>query len=222
MSDFIRRFIDIFVSIIAIIVLLPLFIVIGIAVYFSSPGGVLYCSRRIGRFERPFTLYKFRSMVTGADKMGSLSVAHTDLRVTTIGRFLRTSKLDEFPQFFNVLIGDMSLVGPRPDIAVLINKVTKSDKEIILAIRPGLADWGSLFTFLQYKSFAKVENIDEFQQHYIQPVRLELQKYYCQHRTLLMDWQIIFYTALRIIRINLVFPKEVRRIIEQHGNPLDL
>jgi lipopolysaccharide/colanic/teichoic acid biosynthesis glycosyltransferase len=222
MSDFIRRFIDILVSIIALIILLPLFIVIGVVVYFSSPGGVLYCSRRIGQFEKPFTLYKFRSMVSGADKIGSLSVAHTDTRVTTIGRFLRTSKLDEFPQFFNVLIGDMSLVGPRPDIPILMDKVTKSDKEIILAVRPGLADWGSLFTFLQYKSFAKVENIDEFQLYYIQPVRLELQKYYCQHRTLLMDWQIILYTALRILRINLAFPKEVQHLIEQHGNPLDL
>jgi lipopolysaccharide/colanic/teichoic acid biosynthesis glycosyltransferase len=111
MSDFIRRFIDVVVSMIAIIVLLPLFIVIGIAVYFSSPGGVLYCSRRIGRFEKPFTLYKFRSMVSSADKMGTLNVAHTDSCVTTVGRFLRVTKFDEFPQFFNVLIGDMTLIG---------------------------------------------------------------------------------------------------------------
>jgi lipopolysaccharide/colanic/teichoic acid biosynthesis glycosyltransferase len=215
MSDFIRRFIDIIISIIALIILLPLFIVIGIAVYFSGPGGVLYCSRRIGRFEKPFTLYKFRSMVSGADKMGTLNVAHTDSRVTTVGRFLRVTKLDEFPQFINVLIGDMTLIGPRPDIPEYIDKVPEERKKIILSVKPGLSDWASLFAFAQYAEFAKAENPDTFHLQYIHPIKLSLQEYYCSHRSLKTDAYIFLLTALRILKINMGLPKEVKNIIDQ-------
>jgi lipopolysaccharide/colanic/teichoic acid biosynthesis glycosyltransferase len=215
MSNFIRRFIDIFISITALIILLPLFIVIGIAVYFSSPGGVLYCSRRIGRFEKPFTLYKFRSMVVGADKMGSLNVAHTDSRVTKVGRFLRVTKLDELPQFVNVLIGNMTLIGPRPDIPEYIDKVSEERKKIILSVKPGLSDWASLFAFAQYAEFAKTENPDSFHIKYIHPTKLSLQEYYCLHRSLKTDAYIFLLTALRILKMNPGLPKEVKNIIDQ-------
>jgi lipopolysaccharide/colanic/teichoic acid biosynthesis glycosyltransferase len=215
MSDFIRRIIDIFISIIALIVLLPLFVVIGIIVYFSSSGGVLYCSRRIGRFEKPFTLYKFRSMVSDADKMGSLNVAHTDSRVSTVGRFIRVTKIDELPQFFNVLIGDMSLVGPRPDIPEYIAKVPEERKKIILSVKPGLSDWASLFAFTQYAEFAKVENPDTFHLHYIHPIKLSLQEYYCLHRSLRTDAYIFLLTALRILKINLGLPPQIKNIIDE-------
>jgi lipopolysaccharide/colanic/teichoic acid biosynthesis glycosyltransferase len=215
MSDFIRRFIDILVSTIALIILLPLFIVVGIVVYFSSPGGVLYCSRRIGWFEKPFTLYKFRSMVSGADKMGSLNVAHTDARVTTVGRFLRVTKIDELPQFFNVLIGDMSLIGPRPDIPEYIVKVPAERKKIILSVKPGLSDWASLFAFTQYVEFAKAENPDNFHLRYIHPIKLSLQEYYCLHRSLITDLYIFLLTALRIFRINLGLPNKIKNVIDK-------
>jgi lipopolysaccharide/colanic/teichoic acid biosynthesis glycosyltransferase len=215
MTDIFRRIIDIFVSVIALIMLSPLLIVIGIAVYFSSPGGVLYCSRRIGRFEKPFTLYKFRSMVSGVDKMGTLNVAHTDSRVTTVGRFLRVTKFDEFPQFFNVLIGDMTLIGPRPDIPEYIDKVPEERKKIILSVKPGLSDWASLFAFAQYAEFAKTENPDIFHLKYIHPIKLSLQEYYCSHRSLKTDAYIFLLTALRILKINTGLPKEIKRIIDK-------
>jgi lipopolysaccharide/colanic/teichoic acid biosynthesis glycosyltransferase len=213
MSDFIRRFIDIFISIIAMVILLPLLIVIGIAVYCSSPGGVLYCSRRIGRFEKPFTLYKFRSMVSGADKIGSLNVAHTDSRVTTIGCFLRVTKIDELPQFINVFIGNMTLIGPRPDIPEYIAKVPEERKKIILSIKPGLSDWASLFAFSQYADFAKAENPDAFHIRYIHPIKLALQEHYCLNRSLTTDIYIFLLTTLRILKINLGLPQDIKNII---------
>jgi lipopolysaccharide/colanic/teichoic acid biosynthesis glycosyltransferase len=219
MSDFIRRFIDIIVSIIASVILLPLFIVIGIAVYFSSPGGVLYCSCRIGRFEKPFTLYKFRSMVPGP---GPLSTAHTDPRVTTVGRFIRITKVDELPQFFNVLIGDMSLIGPRPDIPEFVAKVPEERKKIIFSVKPGLSDWASLFAFTQYKYFANAENPDTFNLHYIYPIKLSLQEYYCLHRSLITDAHIFLLTGLRMLRINLELPQKIKNIIDEQIQQLKM
>ncbi|GHT29071.1 glycosyl transferase [Planctomycetales bacterium] len=215
MSDIIRRIIDILVSLLAMIVLSPLLLLIALAVYFTSPGGVLYRSKRTGKNERTFTLYKFRSMVSGADKMGAFNVAHTDARVTPVGRFLRTTKLDEFPQFINVFIGNMTLIGPRPDILEYKDKMPEKSRNIIFSAKPGLSDWASLFTFNQYADFAKTENPDEFHLKHIYPIKIALQEYYCKNRTLLMDLHIFVMTALRIIKIDLGFPKYVKDIIDR-------
>ncbi len=213
MADCFRRIVEIFISIVAIVVLSPLLVVIALAVYFTSPGGVLYGSQRIGKNEKPFTLYKFRSMIAGADKMGSYGVAHTDPRVTPIGRFLRTTKLDELPQFYNVFVGDISLIGPRADIVECI-RMSEEQKAIIFSVKPGLSDWASLANFEQYDAFAKADDADEYFFHHLYPIKLALQEYYVRNRSLTMDVHIFFLTALRMMKIKLSLPKKVQAIIE--------
>ena len=215
MTDIFRRIIEVGISVTALIVLSPLLLLVALLVYVTSPGGVLYRSRRIGTNEKPFTLYKFRSMVSGADKMGALNVAHTDSRVTTIGRFLRTTKLDELPQFINVLIGNVTLIGPRADIPEYIEKLPEQKKKLILSVKPGLSDWGSLFTFTQYADFAKADDPDEYQIKYIHPIKIALQEYYVHNRSLVMDLHIFILTALRMIKVDFGFPAYVKKVIEE-------
>ncbi|MCL2742529.1 MAG: sugar transferase [Planctomycetaceae bacterium] len=221
MYDLFRRIVDVFISVIALVVLSPLLLMIALIVYFTSPGGVFYCSRRIGKNEKPFTLYKFRSMVSGADKIGALNVAHTDARVTPVGRVLRTTKLDELPQFFNVIIGDVTLIGPRADIPEYIKKVPDQKKKLILSVNPGLSDWASLFAFAQYADFAKASDPDEYHIKYIHPVKLALQEYYVRNRSLTTDIHIFILTALRMIKINPGIPAHVKKIINEAKKNID-
>jgi lipopolysaccharide/colanic/teichoic acid biosynthesis glycosyltransferase len=214
MSDFIRRFIDIFISIIALIILSPFFVIIALLVCSTSSGGIFYRSQRVGRGGKIFTLYKFRSMVQNADKIGAFSVSKSDPRVTAIGQILRITKIDEFPQFFNVLIGDMTLVGPRPDIPQIMEQNPKNVKDIILSVKPGLSDWSSLFRFDQYKLFALTDSPDEYLMCYVQPIKLVLQEYYCRNRTLMMDMTICIYTALRMIGIKLALPQDIQNAVK--------
>jgi len=218
MTDIFRRIIEVGISVTALIVLSPLLLLVALLVYVTSPGGVLYCSKRIGINEKPFTLYKFRSMVSGADKMGALNVAHTDSRVTPIGRFLRTTKLDELPQFINVLIGNVTLIGPRADIPEYIEKLPEQKKKLILSVKPGLSDWASLFAFTQYVDFAKTDDPDKYHITYIHPIKIALQEYYVRNHSLTMDFHIFFLTALRMVKINLAIPAYVQRIIDEAKN----
>jgi len=215
MVDTLRRIIEIFVSVTALIMLSPLLTVVALLVYVTSPGGVLYCSRRIGINEKPFTLYKFRSMVADADKMGSFGVAHTDSRVTPIGRLLRTTKLDELPQFVNVLIGNITLVGPRPDILEFVEKLPQEKKNVIFSIKPGLSDWSSLFAFAQYADLAKADDPDQYYIKNMYPIKIALQEYYVRNRSLMMDMHIIVLTALRMLKINLGIPTHIKKIIDE-------
>ena len=214
-TDTIRRIIDIVFSSIAILFLLPLFLVISFLVYMTSPGGVFYFSERVGKNGKIFWLCKFRSMVVNADKIGSKNVGHTDMRVTTIGRFLRTTKLDEIPQFFNILLGDITLVGPRPDIPYYVEQYAHSVSDLVLSIKPGITDWASLVNFDQYKKFAQSENPDHYFETVLRPLKIELQIYYCNNRSLVSDWYIVFATAMRMIGISLPFPRDITNIVKR-------
>lgn len=137
------RFFDIFFAIIGLTILMPIFLLISLLVYGSSEGGVLYAQERIGRFGMPFKMYKFRSMRNGSDKKGLLTVGNSDSRITPIGRFLRKYKLDELPQLWNVLKGDMSLVGPRPEVEKYTRLYSPAQRRV-LQIRPGITDPASI------------------------------------------------------------------------------
>ncbi len=214
MGDCFRRIVEISISIVALVVLSPLLVVIALAVYFTSPGGILHHSKRVGKNEKPFTLIKFRSMVAGSDKIGSLAVAHTDSRITPLGRILRTTKLDELPQFYNVLIGDLALIGPRADLAHYIEKIPEDRRKLILSVKPGLSDWASLANFEQYAVFSQVDDPYTYHLKYIEPIKLALQEYYVRNRSVMMDVHIFMLTALRMVRIKLGLPKQVQTIIE--------
>lgn len=133
-----KRLFDILVSGIAVLLLLPLFIVVAVAIRADSPGPVIYRQKRIGRRCQPFEIYKFRSMVSDADRIGGFSTMKGDARVTSVGRFIRRTSIDELPQLLNVLKGDMSLVGPRPDVSAQQSNYTANDWAKRHRVRPGI------------------------------------------------------------------------------------
>jgi exopolysaccharide biosynthesis polyprenyl glycosylphosphotransferase len=179
-----KRFLDVFLSIIAIILLLPVYIALSIGVKLSSPGPILYSHFRVGRNGKPFKIYKFRSMFTDAERNGPALSSKNDNRVTNFGRFMRKTRLDEFPQFFNVLKGDMSLVGPRPERQFFIDQITAKAPHYVhlLSVRPGITSWGQV-------KYGYAENVDQMIE------RLKYDIIYIENRSLFIDFKILIYTV---------------------------
>lgn len=185
----IKRFIDVVCSILAIIVLIPVYITLAILVKFSSPGPVLFLQERIGKNGVPFKIIKFRTMYTGAEKSGpQLSSTH-DPRITPVGRVMRKLRLDELPQFFNVLKGDMSLVGPRPERQFFIDQIIVVEPQFLqlTKVRPGITSWGQV-------KYGYAENVDQMLQ------RMKFDLLYMKNRTLALDFKIMLYTVLIIVK----------------------
>ncbi|MDA3867568.1 MAG: sugar transferase [Salinivirgaceae bacterium] len=183
----VKRFLDVGLSIIAIIILLPVYIAIAIAVKTNSKGPILYSHERIGRFGKPFTIYKFRSMVVEAEKEGPQLSNKTDSRITSVGRFLRKTRLDETPQFFNVIIGNMSLVGPRPERQFFIDQIVERAPHYyhLLRVRPGITSLGQV-------KYGYAENVDEMVE------RLRYDIIYIENMSLYVDFKIMIYTIKTI------------------------
>jgi lipopolysaccharide/colanic/teichoic acid biosynthesis glycosyltransferase len=187
-----RRFVDIVAAGIGLIVLSPLFLVLAIWIKRDSPGPVFYRAQRIGRNGIPFGLYKFRSMVVGADKAGPGITIAGDQRVTPSGRILRKYKLDELPQLINVVKGDMSLVGPRPEAPQYV-ALYDNRQRAVLSVRPGITSPASL----HYRDEESLLQGQEWEQLYtgqIMPHKLEIELTYLQQRTLATDVQLILQT----------------------------
>src|SRR5687767_5464030 len=139
-----KRVFDVICALAALVVLSPVLLGLALTIRMSSPGPVFYRGVRVGLHGRPFRIFKFRSMVINADQLGGASTADGDPRITSIGRLLRKTKLDELPQLLNVLAGDMSFVGPRPEVQQYVDMYTEEEKAI-LTVRPGITDWASLW-----------------------------------------------------------------------------
>jgi exopolysaccharide biosynthesis polyprenyl glycosylphosphotransferase len=185
----IKRMIDVSVSGLSLILLCPVLIIIATIIALTSRGGVLYSQERIGRFGRPFRIYKFRTMSLDAEKNGpQLSSAH-DARVTRFGRFLRKSRMDEIPQFWNVLKGEMALVGPRPERQHFIDLITERAPHYshLHRVRPGITSWGQV-------KFGYAENVDQMVQ------RLKYDILYIENMSVAMDIKILFYTILIVMK----------------------
>jgi lipopolysaccharide/colanic/teichoic acid biosynthesis glycosyltransferase len=193
-----KRFFDIVVSAAALLVFSPLLIVIAIWVKLDSPGPVFYRGERAGRNNRPFRIFKFRSMVTNADKLGGSSTSGHDPRVTKSGRFIRRHKIDELSQLLNVLAGDMSIVGPRPEILAYTNKYQGEFREI-LSVRPGITDWASIWNADEGGVLAGAADPDRAYEILIQPTKLDLQLRYVRERSFWTDILIILYTLRRLL-----------------------
>jgi len=203
-----KRLFDLVASLCGLIVFSPLLVLVALWIKRDSPGPVFYRGKRAGRNGKPFYIFKFRSMVMNADKIGGPSTSGDDPRVTRSGRFIRRCKLDEITQLINVLRGDMSLVGPRPEV---VDKVEQFDAEArrTLEIRPGITDWASIWNLDEGGVLAGAPDPDAAYEQVIRPNKLKLQLYYLDTRSFLGDIKIILYTALRMVRKNWV-PKELR------------
>ena len=213
------RFFDILFSFLGILFLSPVFLFLYIAIRLESKGGGFYKQLRVGRGGTDFYVYKFRSMRIGADKQGLITVGGRDPRITRIGYFIRKYKLDELPQLINVLIGDMSLVGPRPELRYYVEMYIEREKKI-LKMKPGITDWASVTHFKQFVSFTQSDDPDKEYVERIRPLKLELQLYYYEHRSLGMDIRIIVFTVSKMIFRNLNLPKDIQEVITQFNNKI--
>lgn len=203
-----KRAFDILASAAGLIVLSPLFLAIAVWIKLDSRGPVFYRGWRAGRGGKPFRIVKFRSMVTEADRRGGPTTSDDDPRLTPSGRFIRRLKLDELSQLINVLRGDMSLVGPRPEVLDKAEQLQGENREI-LALRPGITDWASIWNADEGALLAGAPDPDDAYERIIRPTKIELQRYYCRTRSFWTDMKIIVYTLWKIFRGGWV-PKELR------------
>ncbi len=193
-----KRLFDLIASALGLVILSPLLALIALLVCLTSPGPVFYRARRVGRGGREFTLYKFRSMVADADRRGPGITTAGDPRVTPLGRILRRTKLDELPQLWNVLRGDMSLVGPRPEDPRYVALYTPEQRRV-LDVRPGITSLASL----EYRNEEAILRGPDWEQRYIHevmPAKLAIDLRYVQGATLFSDILIILRTLLALFR----------------------
>jgi lipopolysaccharide/colanic/teichoic acid biosynthesis glycosyltransferase len=193
-----KRLFDIVFSLICLILGLPLFLVIAVWIALDSPGSIFFRQTRIGQFGREFTIYKFRTMVVDAEAKGKQITTTGDSRITKIGKFLRKYKLDELPQFFNVLKGDMSLVGPRPEVPKYVALYTLGQRQV-LEVRPGITDLASIQFRNESDLLATVTNPEEVYIQEIMPQKLELNLEYIANANLSFDLLIILRTFWRVL-----------------------
>jgi len=193
-----KRLFDIVFSLIGIALLSPLIILIALLVGLSSKGGVFFVQSWVGKNNKDFKLFKFRTMHTGADKKGLLTVGGRDPRVTGVGYYLRKYKLDELPQLFNVLFGSMSFVGPRPEVRKYV-ALYNDEQRRVLNIKPGITDYASLEYFSENDLLAKSANPEQTYIQEIMPAKLALNSKYIAEQGLLTDLRIILRTLRKIV-----------------------
>ena len=192
------RLFDILFAGIGLIVLSPLLAVLYLLVCIESPGGGFYRQKRVGKNGKDFWLYKFRSMRKGADKKGLITVGGHDSRITHTGYFIRKYKLDELPQLFNVLRGDMSLVGPRPEVRKYVDMYT-SEQRKVLSVRPGITDYGSIEYADENVILGQSANPDKTYIEQIMPDKIRLNMKYIANHSIGEYFKIIFLTFKKII-----------------------
>lgn len=193
-----KRFLDVTLSVLVLLLLSPLFIIISVIIACESRGGIIYTQIRVGRYNKDFKLLKFRTMYTGADQKGLITVGEHDARITPFGYFLRKSKMDEFPQLINIIKGDMSIVGPRPEVRHYVDMYTEEQMKV-LSVRPGLTDYASLVYIDENKLLENQEDPEEFYIHEMMPRKLELNLKYIEQQSLKTDAVLIFKTLRAIV-----------------------
>lgn len=198
-NDVMKRTIDIILAIAGLAIFSPLFAIIAIWIKLDSSGPILYRGRRIGRYGNPFFQLKFRTMVTDAELLGSSRTPNTDSRITQAGKTLRQYKIDELPQLWNVVIGEMSFVGPRPDIEEYVALYTESEKGI-MDLRPGLTDWATLWYRDEGEVLAKCVDPDLSYKRYFHRTKVKLQLDYLYNHSIVTDTCIIMLTLIAIFR----------------------
>lgn len=194
-----KRFLDILSSSVVLLVLLPVWLVIALLIAMESKGGVFYKQVRVGKDNKDFFLYKFRTMRVGSDKKGLLTVGERDNRITRVGYFLRKYKIDEFPQLLNVIKGDMSIVGPRPEVRKYVDLYTPEQMKV-LSVRPGLTDLASIKYVHENEVLAASYNPEQTYIDEVMPAKLDLNLQYIATQSLMGDIRLIFNTFLAILK----------------------
>lgn len=192
------RFCDIVFSSFGLLLLSPLFLFVALWIVIDDPGPVFYRQQRVGKNGKDFGLLKFRSMRVGADKMSLITIGDRDPRVTRAGYYIRKYKLDELPQLWNVLIGDMSLVGPRPEVRKYVDLYTQEQQKV-LSVRPGITDYASIEYIDENRLLAASKDPDKTYIEEIMPAKIALNMRYINHRTFGEYFKIIFRTFAKII-----------------------
>lgn len=191
---FIKRSFDLFSSFMALVIISPLIIIISIAIKISSRGPILFKQVRIGKNEIPFKILKFRTMIVDAEKKGlQITIGERDPRVTKIGYYLRKYKLDELPQLWNVLVGEMSVVGPRPEVPKYVNLYTHAQKKVF-EVRPGITDMASIQFRDENELLRQYDDPEKAYIEKIMPQKLDLNLKYINDRSFFIDLKIIFKT----------------------------
>jgi len=194
----IKRIFDFVVSLIGIIIISPILLIVAISIKLDSEGSVLFLQKRIGKDGKPFNIYKFRTMVTNAEKLGAQITVGKDNRITRVGAFLRKYKIDELPQLFNVLKGDMSLVGPRPEVPKYVALYTEEERKV-LEVRPGITDLASIRYRDENDILAEVENPEEYYINVIMRDKLKLNLEYIEKSNIFYDIYLIIKTIIKCI-----------------------
>lgn len=193
-----KRIFDTVCSSIGLAILSPLFLIVAIAIKLNSKGPVFFKQKRVGQYGETFYIYKFRTMVNDAEKLGKQITVGGDNRITSVGKFLRKYKLDELPQLINVVKGDMSLVGPRPEVPRYVNLYTATQRKVF-EVKPGITDIASIEYRNENDILQGVENPEEYYINVIMPHKLSLNMKYMENISVLRDIKIIFQTIIKCL-----------------------
>lgn len=204
---FLKRLFDIVASFCGIVILFPLIVIVSILIKLTSKGPVLFKQVRVTKNGRLFKIYKFRTMRENSEGNRQITVGN-DSRITGVGHILRKTKLDELPQLFNVLKGEMSLVGPRPEVPKYVELYTKEQREI-LKVSAGITDYASIYFSNESELLGEAENPEEFYIKKIMPYKIELNKKYIKEIGIVTDIKLIILTILKILGLVKLEPKEL-------------
>ncbi len=193
------RFFDILGSVVPFIILSPLFLIVYILIRLESKGGGFYAQERIGKDGKPFMLYKFRSMRTDADKGSQITIGERDSRITRTGYFIRKYKIDELPQLWNVFVGDMSLVGPRPEVKKYVDLYTEEQRKV-LTVRPGITDWASIEYVDENTILGKAEDPEKAYIEQIMPDKIRYNMKWIENQSVVEYFRLILLTFKKIAR----------------------
>ena len=193
-----KRSFDVVFSILGLLLLAPVFLIIALIIKWNSKGPVLFIQGRVGKNNKDFNIYKFRTMSVQSENKGLLTLGNHDTRITKIGYFLRRYKIDEFPQLFNILKGDMSFVGPRPELRYYVNFYTEDDMSIF-SVRPGITGLASLKYRNEVELLKAAENPEEFFIKTIIPDKLKYNKEYIKCRNFFFDLKLILITIIKVV-----------------------
>ena len=194
-----KRLFDMISGLVGLIFISPIFLVVPILIKLDSKGPVFFKQWRIGKDGKQFKIYKFRTMVQDADKVGSLITAGSDQRITRIGKLLRRYEIDELPTLVNVLKGDMSIVGPRPEVPKYLKRFDNLKYREVLSVRPGITDLGTM-AFRDEAKYMNGQNFEEIYEKEILPLKLDLYLEYVHHHNFVFDLKIILKTIVLILK----------------------